>query len=513
MPVWVGAVDRKRSGPRVTSSVAVVTFGLSPSALLPPVLTGADRAAVRFPDGTLTYAQLRHLAVDLAKEIQDAERVAVFAEARLETVIGVVAALLACVPFIPINPKAGERELTHELTDASPDLILCGKDVSLPDAAQAVARRTVSTTADAADGSWEFDEPSAEAPAIILYTSGTTGPPKGVVLPRRSIATNLDGLAEAWQWTSADVLVHSLPLFHAHGLVLGLLGPLRLGGSLIHVGRFSSEAIAAELETDATMVFGVPTMYHRLAQDAAADERIGRALAAARLLISGSAPLSRGDITAIEATAQKQVLQRYGMSETLMLSACRADVPPAPGSVGPPVPSVSLRRVDETGAALSDLQRDIPGEIQVRGPNLFLEYLNRPEATEQAFSDGWFATGDIATEAPDGSIVLIGRASTDIIKSGGYKIGANEIESVLLDHELVLEAAVTGEPDADLGQRVVAWIVPAREKQSAQELIDFVARNLAPHKRPRAVYFLPELPRNHMGKVLKKDLSRSLEQA
>jgi malonyl-CoA/methylmalonyl-CoA synthetase len=477
--------------------------------LLAPVMAGGDTVAVSFPQGALSYTELRCAASRVAADIKGARRVAVWAESRTETAVAVVGALMAGVPCVPVNPKAGDRELEHELSDSAPDLMLCAPDAQLPPRAAQLVRRDVDVNAGGDEQISSLDGAPPHAPALILYTSGTTGPPKGVVLPRRAIASNLDGIRESWQWTADDVLVHSLPLFHAHGLVLGLLGPLRVGGALVHIGRFSSVKIAAEIDAGATMVFGVPTMYHRLAQDAAADKSVATTLGQARLLISGSAPLSRIDMASLAETTGKHVLERYGMSETLFLCACRADAPATPGSVGPPVPSVSLRRVDEDGVPLGETDRDKPGEIQVRGPNLFLEYLNQPEVTRGSFVDGWFRTGDIATQAADGSIVLMGRSSTDIIKSGGYKIGAHEIESVLLENEHVAEVAVTGEPDDDLGQRVVAWVVPNGDPPAAQVLIDHVANNLSPHKRPRSVHYLASLPRNHMGKVLKRELSVS----
>jgi malonyl-CoA/methylmalonyl-CoA synthetase len=487
--------------------VGSVSRAADSTGLLPTVTVGAsDRAAVRFPNGSLTYAQLRDAAGRVAAGIADAERVAVFAEAKLETAVAVVGALLAGIPCAPVNPKAGKRELAHEMTDWAPDLILCAPDADLPQEAHRIHRLDVDVNRGSAERYALPAEPSPEAPAIILYTSGTTGPPKGVVLPRRAIASNLDGIAAAWEWTSRDVLVHGLPLFHAHGLVLGMLGSLRRGAVMIHVGRFSTEAIAAELALGATMLFGVPTMYHRLAQDAATERSVADALGKARLLVSGSAPLSRLDLESIAKTTGKHVLERYGMSETLFICAARANAIPAAGSVGPPVPGVSLRRVDDDGKPLGPGEEETPGEVQVRGPSLFLEYLNQPTTTQESFVDGWFATGDIATERPDGSIVLMGRASVDIIKSGGYKIGAAEIETVLLEHARVAEVAVTAEADEDLGQRVIAWVVPNGDPPAEQVLIDYVAGQLAPHKRPRSVRYLDALPRNAMGKVVKRDL-------
>lgn len=343
-----------------------------------------------------------------------------------------------------------------------------------------------------------------------MYTSGTTGPPKGAVLPRRALAASLDALEDAWQWTAGDVLVHALPLFHVHGLILGVLGPLRRGGSVRHLGRFSPEGVTRELASGGTMLFGVPTMYHRLAEalaDPDASAGLAKALAGARLLVSGSAALPVHDHERIAAATGRRVIERYGMTETLMNTGVRADGAPRPGTVGPPLRGVELRLVEEDGSPLTGA--DAIGEIQVRGPNLFTGYLNRPDATAAALTaDGWFRTGDMATLDPDGYVRIVGRKATDLIKSGGYKIGAGEIENALLDHPGVREAAVTGEPDADLGERIVAWVVPAdpAAPPTAEELADHVAAQLAPHKRPRTVRYLDALPRNDLGKIMKRAL-------
>jgi malonyl-CoA/methylmalonyl-CoA synthetase len=328
------------------------------------------------------------------------------------------------------------------------------------------------------------------------------------VLPRRAIASNLDALAEAWAWTERDVVVHGLPLFHVHGLVIGILGPLRRGGRAVHLGRFSPEGIRDALEDDATMVFGVPTMYRRLAEAAEDDDRLAAALGRARVLVSGSAALPAAEHERLRRLTGRAVVERYGMTETLMNTAVRVDADPGPGTVGPPLPGVEVRLVDEDGTVLDVADDETMGELHVRGPNLFLGYLNRPEATAEAMRDGWFTTGDIATRRADGAIRLVGRRATDLIKSGGYKIGAGEIEAALREHSAVADAAVTGEPDDDLGERVVAWVV-LREGEAVheRELVDHVAGQLAPHKRPRVVRFLDELPRNELGKVQKQRLT------
>ncbi|MGW3815467.1 acyl-CoA synthetase [Streptomyces sp. NPDC005046] len=520
--------------------------------LFPALVSGsvADRSALRFGDRSLTYAELAASAGALAARLDGAGRVAVWATPTLETAVGVVAALLAGVPAVPLNPKSGEAELGHILGDSAPSLVLAAPGDALPSPAGALPRIDVevevsatgagtgtSTGAGAVPGGSDSSRPDASgsagsagsaggvtdpgAPALVVYTSGTTGPPKGAVIPRRAIASTLDALADAWQWTGDDVLVHGLPLFHVHGLILGILGPLRRGGSVRHLGRFSAEGVARELNDGATMLFGVPTMYHRLAEALGEDPGLAEALGRARLLVSGSAALPVHDHERITAATGRRVVERYGMTETLMNTSVRADGEARPGTVGVPLPGVGLRLVEEDGTTIAGYEADgtptgaydgeSVGEIQVRGPNLFTEYLNRPDATAAAYTgDGWFRTGDMAVLDPDGSVRIVGRKATDLIKSGGYKIGAGEIENALLEHPGVREAAVAGEPDPDLGERVVAWVVPLdpQAPPPVDELADHVARRLAPHKRPRSVRFLDTLPRNDMGKILKRALPR-----
>jgi malonyl-CoA/methylmalonyl-CoA synthetase len=475
--------------------------------LFPALSQPPDRVALRFPEGELSYAQLREAAAHVAERVAGAQRVGVWALSVPETCVAVVGALLAGVAAVPINPKAGERELSHILDDSDPAAILTAPGVELP--ACAAQRPHIEVEVDIeASGRALPAEPPDEAPALVVYTSGTTGPPKGAVLPRRAIASNLDALAAAWEWTHADVVAHGLPLFHVHGLVIGILGPLRRGGTAHHLGRFSSEAVAAALEAGATMAFGVPTMYHRLAADAEERPDLARAIGKARLLVSGSAALPAVEHERIERLTGQRIVERYGMSETLMNTAIRASGERRPGYVGPPLDGVEIRLLDDAGEPIDAADDETIGEIAVRGPNLMLEYLNRRDATAEAVRDGWFRTGDLATRAPDGYIRIVGRRATDLIKSGGYKIGAGEIEGALLEHADVKEAAVTGEPDPDLGERIVAWIVPRADAQPvAEELTDHVAKLLTPHKRPRVVHFVEELPRNEMGKVQKARLS------
>ncbi|MEU3597789.1 acyl-CoA synthetase [Streptomyces sp. NPDC006798] len=474
--------------------------------LFPALRPDSDRTALRFGERSVTYGTLASAAGGLAVRIGGASRVALWATPTLETAVGVVAALLAGVPVVPLNPKTGERELGHILKDSEPRLVLAGPGDELPAALAGVERVDIPVSGLGGPPPGPVDP---AAPAMIVYTSGTTGPPKGAVLPRRAIAATLDAVADAWAWTGDDVLVHGLPLFHVHGLILGVLGPLRRGGELRHLGRFSADGVRRELASGGTVLFGVPTMYHRLAEAVGEDPELVRALTGARLLVSGSAALPLPDHTRITAATGRRVVERYGMTETLMNTSVRADDPKArPGSVGVPLPGVGLRLVDEGGEPVTAYDGETIGEIQVRGANLFTGYLNRPDATAEAFDGEWFRTGDMAVRDADGSVRIVGRRATDLIKSGGYKIGAGEIENVLLDHPGVREAAVTGEPDPDLGERVVAWIVPANPdtRPTPDELTAHVAAELAPHKRPRVIRYLDALPRNDMGKVMKRAL-------
>lgn len=468
-----------------------------------------DRVALAFSDRSLTYAELAAAASRVGRAIDGAHRVAVIAEPRLETCVAVIAALLAGVPAVLVNPDSGASELAHIVGDSDPDVVLVGSGTAISPAfdgrTSIVVGAGVPKTA-----AFEWPEPAPEMPALIIYTSGTTGSPKGAVLPRRSIATNLDALAAAWSWTDADVVAHALPLFHVHGLVLGVLGPVRFGGTARHLGKFSTDAVEQALNENATMLFGVPTMYRRLADAAEVSPTLVRALRSARLLVSGSAALPAPEHARLERLTGRRVVERYGMTETLMNTAVRADGERRAGFVGPPLAGVDVRLVDDAGEPLIESDDETIGEIEVRGPNLFLGYLNRPDATAEAIRGDWFHTGDLATRSADGYLRIVGRRATDLIKSGGYKIGAGEIEAALQNHPAVDAAAVTGEADSDLGERVVAWVVlRAGHPASTEDLTDHVARELAPHKRPRVVHFLAELPRNELGKVQKRLLVAS----
>jgi fatty acid CoA ligase FadD36 len=448
-----------------------------------------DPAAITVDGRSCSRAELVRRADAVAARIVGAPAAAVHADASLDTVVAVVAGLRAGVPVVPVPADAGPVERAHILRDSAVPVVLGDPDWDEP----ALERVPL-------DGSATGVAPPAvddERPAMIMYTSGTTGPPKGVVIGRAAIAAGLDGLADAWGWTADDTLVHGLPLFHVHGLVLGVLGPLRVGGRLVHTGRPTPDRYAA---AGGTLYFGVPTVWSRVA----AAPGHARALASARLLVSGSAALPPPVFEALRDLTGRAPVERYGMTETLITLSTRHDGERRPGHVGVPIAGVETRLRGDDGGPVPHDGVTIGG-LEVRGPTLFDGYLGRPEATAAAMTDdGWFVTGDSVTIGPDGFHRIVGRSSVDIIKSGGYKVGAGEVEAALLSHPAVEEAAVVGVPDDDLGERIVAWVVGTGAVE--RELIDHVAATLSVHKRPREIRVVTSLPRNAMGKVQKQQL-------
>jgi fatty acid CoA ligase FadD36 len=291
--------------------------------------------------------------------------------------------------------------------------------------------------------------------------------------------------------------VHGLPLFHVHGLILGVRGALRVGSRLVHTGRPLPERYAA---AGGSMYFGVPTVWSRVV----AEHRSAEALRTARLLVSGSAALPVPVFERLHELTGHHPIERYGMTETLITISTRHDGERRPGFVGLPIDGVETRLIAEDGSAVAPDGETIGG-LQVRGATLFDGYLNLPDTTAESLVDGgWFVTGDAATISPDGFHRIVGRTSVDIIKSGGFKVGAGEVESALLSHESVVEVAVVGIPDGDLGERIVAYVVG--ESAQPDVLIEHVASLLSVHKRPREVRLVESLPRNAMGKVQKTQL-------
>ena len=458
--------------------------------LTTPPMAAAD--AIRVGDDAVSAERLLACAAAVADEVRGARVVAVHATPTLETVVAMVGTLLAGAAVVPLPPDSGPAETQHILRDSGASLMLTGSGEHPPTTLPVTPVDLRKTAAH------KTSEPGPAEPAMIMYTSGTTGAPKGVVLSHGAIEAGLDALAEAWAWTPDDLLVHGLPLFHVHGLLLGVFGPLRIGSRLHHTVRPRPESYAA---AGGTLYFGVPTVWSRVC----AAPGLAAQLSGARLLVSGSAALPVPVFERLAELTGHRPVERYGMTETLITLSSRAGGERRPGQVGLPVRGVGTRVVDDEGRDLGADGESI-GELLVCGPMLFDGYLNQPGMTAQLLdADGWFRTGDIAVVAPDGWHRIVGRRSTDMIKSGGYRIGAGEVEDALLAHPSVREAAVLGTPHDDLGEQVTAYVVG--DGVSAAELIDFVARTLSAHKRPREIRFVEALPRNAMGKVQKKLLT------
>ena len=346
--------------------------------------------------------------------------------------------------------------------------------------------------------------------AMILYTSGTTGRPKGVVTTHANLSAQVLSLVEAWKWVPGDYIVNVLPLHHVHGIVNVLCCALWSGACCEFLPKFDADEVFDRFgRGNITLFMAVPTIYHKLIArwnelDEAGKSALTHALSGLRLMVSGSAALPVRVLEEWQTVSGHTLLERYGMTEIGMAISNPYDGERRPGCIGQPLPSVQVRLAGENS---EPVHGDSPGEIQVKGPTVFLEYWGNPAATSEAFTeDGWFRTGDLAV-VENGSYRILGRNSVDIIKSGGYKLSALEIEEVLRTHPAVRDCAVVGIPDDTWGERVVAGLVVGGPVEP-DELSRWLRDQLPDYKTPRHYLFLDELPRNEMGKVTKKELKK-----
>jgi malonyl-CoA/methylmalonyl-CoA synthetase len=484
--------------------------------------TWPDRVAVSDDEGVYTYANLLSGSERGAARLLDGQpdlneaRVAFMVESSYEYVRiqwSVWRAGGVAVPLCLTHP-APELEyvldtITTTIAIASPRFA----DLLRPLAKARGIGFLLVEDVDAAPTTLPSLEPTRRA--MILFTSGTTGRPKGVVTSHANIEAQIRSLTEAWEWAEDDRILLTLPLHHIHGIV-NVIGCALWNGARcdLHPGFDAGRIIETLAAGDLTLYMAVPTIYHRLISHLDQMSDVDRDLfrdgaRALRLMVSGSAALPVPVLERWRELSGHTLLERYGMTEIGMGLSNPYRGERIPGSVGTPLPGVEVRLVDEEDAPVADGE---PGEIQVRGPTVFLEYWERPEDTSAAFTpDGWFRTGDTAL-VDDGRNRILGRSSVDILKTGGEKVSALEIEEVLLGHEAISEVAVVGIDDPEWGQRVVAVLV-AKRPVDAEELRQWARGILAPHKVPKEFRFTDALPRNPLGKTLKPEVIRWVVEA
>jgi acyl-CoA synthetase (AMP-forming)/AMP-acid ligase II len=475
----------------------------------------------RLPGGRcVTYRETAETAHRIAARlvadgVTAGDRVAMQVEKSPEAIALYLATLRIGAVVLPLNTAYTTGETEYFLGDARPRVLVCPPERRAEHAAREGGGLVVETLGVAGEGTLlggdhpatarpEIHDATADDPAAIVYTSGTTGRAKGAVLTHGNLASNCAALLDAWRYTDEDRLIHALPIFHVHGLFVAVNMTLAAGAAMDFLPGFDAGAIIDRLP-DATVLMGVPTFYTRLLDD---DRLTAERCAAMRLFVSGSTPLAATDHRAFEARTGHAILERYGMTETGMNTTNPyAGGPRRPGTVGTPLAGVEVRVVDPaSGRALPDGET---GMIEVRGPNVFTGYWQMPEKTAAEFrADGFFITGDLGRVEEDGYLRIVGRQK-DLVISGGYNIYPKEIENLLDAHPAVRESAVIGVPHPDFGETPVAVVVPAPGRRpQAEELVDFIAGDLARFKHPRAVRFIDALPRNVMGKVQKAELRR-----
>lgn len=435
------------------------------------------------------------------------DRVVVQAHKSPASVVLYLACLRAGAVFIPLNTAYQESELAYFLSDAEPSLLVASPGLPAETAPFERARAIISGDLDAAP--WLLHSELLKTaqlqpndPAAILYTSGTTGRSKGAVLTHGNLSSNVMVLGKAWHWKDKDVLLHALPIFHAHGLFVALHCALLHASPILFHERFDADAVLRDIPA-ATVFMGVPTFYTRLLAEPAFDKNI---CAGIRLFVSGSAPLLDTTFEEFEQRTGHYILERYGMTEALMVTSNPYEGPRIAGSVGPALPGISVRVVTENGVLAKTGE---PGVLEMKGPNMFSGYWRNPEKTaEDHTADGYFISGDIATEDEAGYIRIVGRAK-DLIISGGYNVYPKEVELVIDAIEGVTESAVIGVPHPDFGEGVVA-IVACEPGSSitADDVAAVVKGELAAFKRPKTAIIVDELPRNAMGKVQKAELRK-----
>ncbi|MDA9297730.1 AMP-binding protein [Pseudomonadales bacterium] len=466
-----------------------------------------------------TYADLHRRSGQYANlltkmGLKPGNRVMVQVEKSPECLFIYFACLRAQLIYLPLNTAYGQEELAYFIKNAEPALVVCTPNAA-PQFSQLLrhndcqvatldsqGRGSLPDDLAAGDYATKFDTPATKADdiAVILYTSGTTGQPKGAMITHHNLLSNVEALHLAWGWQPGDVLLHALPIFHIHGLFVATHLAVFNASPIIFLPNFDPAEVIESLPA-ATVYMGVPTHYVRLLKHGGLDQTACRQM---RLFTSGSAPLLPQTFDAFETATGHRIVERYGMTETGMNTSNPLLGPQKPGTVGPALPGVMTRIVDPQGEAVP---QDTAGELQIRGPNVFNGYWRMPHKTQAEFtSDGYFKTGDLAQLDADGYIAIVGR-SKDMIISGGLNVYPKEIETILDKLPGVLESAVIGLVDDDFGEAVTAVIVATDDSELDEAaVIHYMKQHLANFKIAKTVHFVPALPRNTMGKVQKKAL-------
>lgn len=477
----------------------------------------AARILISDASGEYSGAQLLAAATDVARRCAsaspspDGERIAILASPGLAYVSSLLAVWLRGAMAVPLCPEHPPAEIAYVIADADvhavivdPRLAHLLPTISVPVISAPTRWSDVDTTAQFAAAALD-----ASTPALMLYTSGTTGKPKGVVHSHATTNAQIACLVEAWEWTADDRIPHFLPLHHVHGLVNKLLCPLWVGARCDMFTRFDAGTVLDAMAADPYTIFmAVPTIYSKAISaweqaDSETQQRWTAACRRLRVMISGSAALAVPVLERWQAISGHTLLERYGMTEVGIALTNPLHGERRPGYVGAPLPGMFVRVVDDGAVVEGDA---VSGELQVRGANVFVEYWRRPEETAASFTeDGWFRTGD-QVAVDDGAFRISGRLSTDIIKSGGYKISALEIEGVLLAHPAIAECCVVGVADDVWGERVAAAVVlRPHESLELDALRNWARSELAPYKLPSVLRVVDALPRNVMGKVVKPE--------
>lgn len=474
-------------------------------------------AIVRYADLERETAKVASFLTSLG--LAKGARVAAQIDKSPEGVFLYLGVLRAGLCFLPLNTAYQEAELAYFLGNAEPEVVVCRPETAglferlaplhrVRHLLTLGARGEGTLPARIAEASTTFVPVAtkSEDPAVIIYTSGTTGRSKGAVLSHGNLTSNADVLAESWRFSEHDVLVHALPMFHVHGLFVALHTVLGSGARLLFHRKFEPKQVLAALSR-ATVLMGVPTFYTRLLGE---TDLTRERCAKMRLFVSGSAPFLAATFRDFEARTGHTILERYGMSEAGMITSNPYDGDRRAGTVGKPLPGVSLRIVNDGGR---EVPRGEAGGIEICGPNVFAGYFRMPEQTASEFTpDGYFKTGDVATQSDDGYVTIVGR-SKDIVITGGYNVYPKELELLIDAFPEVVESAVIGLPHDDFGEAVTAVVIlRAGEAITEAELVARLKSKIASYKVPRRVHFLnaKELPRNAMGKVEKKRLREEL---